>query len=491
MSDAARDFVAVLDRFVGAHVDARQIDAQARIPADVLGALADLGVFGACLPEEHGGGGLDLAGACAVVEALARHDRSVATTVGLHLGLGTRGLVAFGTEAQRARWLPGLARGERLAAFATTEPNAGSDLARLETRLHAEAGRRRLDGHKVYVTNGGLAHVFTVTAATTGEGAHPGGRALVVLAKDDDGLTTGPEEHKLGLRGSSTTTLRLEAIDVAPDRILGDPGCGSEQLAHVLAWGRTVMAAGCIGTARAALDKAIDHVRLRRQFGRALAAQPVVRAQVADMAATLHAMRALVDAAAASVGAVARPSADSERLSLSAKILCSEGSGALCDMALQLHGGSGYIEDTGVPLLMRDARITRIFEGANDVLATRLGQLELTSPKTPGRADDEASPELALIDTLVGDLVKEARGRGLAALRDAVLAHRLGRLVALREAAHATAAATPADRPGPVADLSRHALARLAHMCMHVHALRALASTERIGEALLDDRAQP
>jgi len=479
------DFLAALDRLLGAEVDARRVDASGHIPEAVLARLGELGAFGVCLPEAHGGSGLGLAGACAVVERIARHDRAIATTVGLHLGLGTRGLVAFGSAAQHARWVPELARGERIAAFATTEPEAGSDLARLETRIALEGQACRVDGRKVYVTNGGLARVFTVTARTVGEGVAAGGRALVVLEREDPGLGIGPEDKKLGLRGSSTTSLVMEAVAVPRDRVLGDLERGGEELAHVLAWGRTVMAAGCAGTARAALDRAIGHVRLRRQFGRTLAALPVVRAQVADMAATLHATHAVVARAADAVDEDDAAGAEAERRSLAAKIFASEGSGAICDLALQLHGGCGYIEDTGVPLLVRDARITRIFEGANDVLATRLGQLELTAPR-PRTSDAraEAPPELALIDTLVGDLVEDARRRGLAALRDTLLAHRLGRLVVLREAARAV---TEQGRSATTDALAEHALARLALAATTLHAARPLGTTERIGQALLDE----
>jgi len=435
--DLLSPFLAELDRYLVAHVDPLAIDRAHRIPAADLGALADLGVFGASIPERFGGTGLGLAGVTAIVETLARRDRALATTVGLHLGLGTRGLVAFASPAQQERWLPGLAAGDPIAAFGTTEAGSGSDLARLQTRAIVTGDRVKVDGEKLYVTNGGLAGFFTFTVAVSGFGDHQASRALLFLERSDRGLTVGREEDKLGLRGSSTTALHLD-VDVPTDRLLGPPGAGPDQLAHILAWGRTAMAAGCCGTAQAALDLTVQHVRTRHQFGRPLSAQPVVRAQLADMIATLTTMRALV-AATTRAATTAMDPLEFERLSLSTKVMASDGDCAICDEALQLHGGSGYIEDTGLALLVRDARVTRIFEGANDVLTTRLGQLELTSP----RAVLPDHPISQLLATLTGP----ARKRGLAALRDPLALHRIGRLVILRDAAHAVRELARDPRP--------------------------------------------
>ncbi len=442
--DEVGAFISVLDRYHVDHVDSRRIDAEHKIPAEHLAELAGLGVFGVSIPEAHGGAELGLYGACRIIDALARRDRAIATTVGLHLGLGTRGLVAFGSDTQKARYLPALAAGENIAAFATTEPNAGSDLMRLETRATFPDGGDptryvRINGQKLYVTNGGLAGLFTITAATAGlSGAHD--RALFLVDRDTPGVSVGPEEHKLGLRGSSTTPVFFDDVHLGPDQRLGAPGQGGAQLDHILAWGRTAMAAGCCGTAQSALDEAVAHVQRRRQFGRSLASQPVIRLQLADMAATLHTMRAMVRMTAAATGPTL------ERFSLSTKVFASDGDCAICDLALQLHGGSGYLEDTGLPLLLRDARITRIFEGANDVLITRRGQLELTSPDPSPHWDDPVS-------SLVAGLIEEARHRGLRALADPLLLHRLGRLVVLRDAADSLH-----DSHSP---LAAHALHRL------------------------------
>jgi len=425
-----------LGRFLRSSVDAALIDRDAAIPPHVLEGLAELGAFGVTIPEAYGGAGLPLADACRLAARLAEADRSVATTVGLHLGLGTRPLVAFGGEAQKQRWLPRLASGEAVAAFATTEANAGSDLSRLATTAVEGPGGLTVSGEKLFVTNAGLAKVFTVTAATPGLGGAERGTSLVLLERGDRGLTVGREEKKLGLKGSSTAPLVLDAVQVGPERIVGEPGRGAEQLHHVLAWGRTLMSAGCCGTARTALRRAIEHTASRRQFGRTLDAQPVVREHLALMGARLAAMEALVHDTAA----LEDDAPGLLRRSLAAKVFGSEGASYVVDTALQLFGGMGFIEESGMPLLLRDVRITRIFEGANDVLLTQLG-VHLATAREPRRALARQADALAAsIDARREEL--SARHK-IGLLRQTRLLNRLGRAVMWSEALDATVRAGP------------------------------------------------
>ena len=412
-----------------AHVEIRprQIDSEGHIPGSVLSALAEMGAFGLSIPEEHGGAGFSLQGVCSAVATLAEVDRSVATTIGLHLGLGTRGLIAYGSESLRAKHLPELAAGRKIAAFAATEAGAGSDLAAIATRaIEVAPGRLRIDGTKIYVTNGGLAHVFTIAAATPMLGGARRGHSLILLEKTDAGLEATGEEHKLGLRGSSTTCLHLEGVEVPADRIIGEAGRGMEQLHQVLAWGRTAMAAGCCGAARIALQLTAAHVATRRQFGRPLAAFEVVRGQLADMAALVFAMEALVEHTCAAESDAPLLAARSR----AAKIFCSEADWEVCDLAVQLHGGAGFIEETGLPLLLRDARITRIFEGANDVLLVSHGAAEAAAP--------------TVLRTTLGERIAQHRDElrarlGVRLMTRQRLLHRLGRLLVLREAVEAAA----------------------------------------------------
>ncbi len=235
------------------------------------------------------------------------------------------------------------------------------------------------------------------------------------------------------------------------DRIVGEPGQGQRQLRHVLAWGRTVMAAGCIGTARKAWETTVDHVAHRQQFGAPLLAQPVVRLQVADMRAKIFAMRALVG----EVCAVERDRDALERLSLSAKVFCSEEDWDVCDMAIQLHGGSGYIEDTGVALPLRDARITRIFEGANDVLCGRIGGAEMIRLR-----EHQAEGLGAAVERLESEYIEIAAATrkefGLKVMRDGRRLHRIGRLSVLVDATCAAARRARASGSETDAALSNH-----------------------------------
>lgn len=432
--------LAALDRglrdFCRREVRALDIDERHHIPPAVLDGLRELGVFGATLPREWGGAGLSALDATTLVATLAEFDRSVATTVGLHLGLGTRGLVAFGSRAQHERFLPRLVTGEAIAAFATTEPAAGSDLSALEATARELDGGLALDGTKLYVTNGGLCSLLTVTARTPGLGGAQRGTSLLLVDPHQRGVVRQREERKLGLRGSSTTAFVFEDCRLGRDAVLGEPGSGARQLVEVLSWGRLLLSAGCCGTARSALTAALAHVHTRQQFRRPLLAQPVVQHQLSRAWALTFGMRALVEAAAAREGEVTTLA----RLTTSAKVFCSEAAGWVTDLALQLHGGSGYIEDTGLALLTRDARVTRIFEGANDVLLTHAGQEALTHP-APDDAPDELAPVTNAVRSRRAALCEDRATPGLRALTRRAELHALGQAVVWRDAAVAAARA--------------------------------------------------
>lgn len=467
--DVLRMLTATLDDFAAEQVRAEEIDRERAIPRRVLEGLAELGAFGVSLPEIHGGANLGLVGACRAVRTLAYWDRSVATTLGLHLGLGSRGLVAFGSPAQKQRWLPGLASGRVIGAFATTEAGAGSDLAAIQTRVRGADGALRVSGEKLFVTNGGIAGLYTVTAASPGLGGAARGHSLLLLEPGDPGVGVGAEEHKLGIRGSSTVSLVFDEVPLEADRILGRPGEGMRQMAHILAWGRTVMASGCAGLAEAALDRSIIHTTERRQFGRSLASFEVVQAQLAEMGALAYAIDAMVLRAA---DAEDDPSALASR-SIAAKVLASDAACKLADTAVQLHGGSGFIEDTGVPLLLRDARITRIFEGANDVLLVHAGSLVAAGLPPRSALEGAVPPTLAATAARADRLHAELADRrasllaehGLGILRRQRLLHQLGSALILSEGADAVvlAAADPASgHLAPDETLASHAVALLA-----------------------------
>jgi alkylation response protein AidB-like acyl-CoA dehydrogenase len=435
-------------RFLASEVRGDVIDREGEIPFSVRQGAGRLGLFGMTIPASHGGAGLSLGAAGRVVAEIARVDRSVAIMVGLHAGLGTRGLVEHGTPALRARWLPRLASGECIASFAATEAGAGSDLMAIRTTGRVTERGLRIDGEKSYVTNGGFAGLFTLLVRTPGLG---GARAhsLVCVPAGTPGVHIGREEDKLGIRGSSTVTVTFDGVVVPMDHILGVPGKGLQDAYELLTWGRTLMSAGCVGTARAALDATIEHVGARRQFGRPVGDFGASRAHVAWMAARVRAMEALV----ASVSAAHAAGTSIEVDSAIAKVFCSDSAFEVCDRGLQLHGALGFLEETGVARMLRDCRITRIFEGANDVLLVRIGTAMLSAP--PAR-EVTCEPELRELADRVESLDQSLRHEagamaerlGVEAIRHQVALQRIARArIGVRAAAAVLERASGADVP--------------------------------------------
>jgi alkylation response protein AidB-like acyl-CoA dehydrogenase len=403
-------------------IDGAAIERDHKIPRALLDQAAELGLFGLTIPEEHGGSGLSLQGSCGVIAQLAEFDRSFATSIGLHNGLGLRGLIRYGSPELKQRYLPDLAAGRKIAAFAATEAGAGSDLAAIRARATPDPDKPDsllLDGSKLYITNAGFADLFTTVMYTPGLGGKKKGHSLVLVPRQTEGFTIGREEDKLGLRGSSTAALYFENASVPADHVIGEPGKGIVLMNRILAWGRTLMAAGCLGGAHFALSLAASHVQNRRQFGRALAEFELVRHQIAAMRAKIFLAESLARLAARMCDAVDEVAGWE---TAAAKILCSEQAFSVIDSSLQLHGGSGFIEETGVARALRDCRVTRIFEGANDVLRLHLATDALTWPL----ARIEEIPPLA---SQVAPVLRES-----AELYDRDMATLLAQIAALRTA---------------------------------------------------------
>jgi alkylation response protein AidB-like acyl-CoA dehydrogenase len=425
-------------RFLARDVDGAAIDRDGEIPRAVRDGVARLGLFGMTIPETYGGGGLRLGAACRVISEVARVDRSVAIMIGLHVGLGTRGLVELGADTLRSRWLPLLASGQCIASFAATEAGAGSDLTAIRTTGRTFSGGLRIDGEKSYVTNGRFAGLFTLLVRTPGLG---GDRAhsLVCVPADARGVLIGKEEDKLGIRGSSTVPVSFDGVIVPTDHILGSPGRGLEQAHALLVWGRTLMSAGCVGAAQGALDATLEYVAARRQFGHAIGEFAATRAHVAWMVARKYAMESLVRSIA---DAHARGESI-ETDSAIAKVFCSEGAFETCDRAVQLHGAVGFLEATGVARLLRDCRVTRIFEGANDVLLLRIGAALLAESREVPITRTHGMRDIAERVKQVRDILRrrtlELRARwGVGAVRHQLALQRIARAEICARAAAAS-----------------------------------------------------
>ncbi|MFN2431716.1 MAG: acyl-CoA dehydrogenase family protein [Gemmatimonadota bacterium] len=373
LSDEEAESFAILresiESFARERIDSRRIDEEGRIPPEVLSGLAKLGVFGLQVPEEHAGFGASTTFYARVFETLAQFDMSVVTTFGAHSSIGTKGLLLFGTPEQRSRFLPELARGERLAAFALTEPGAGSDDAGIRTRAVYDGERDEyvLDGTKIWITNGGIAGLFTVFART--EVAEFGERrdriSAFLVPRETAGVSTGAEEHKLGIKGSSTTEVHFEGARVPASNLLGPKGKGFKVAMEVLNSGRLGLAAGCVGGGRAILAEALRHATERRQFGKPLVDFELIREKLARMDLGIFGMESMVYL---TTGLVDRGVRDTSIESAVCKVHCSETIWGIVNEALQVAGGMGYMKEYPYERMLRDSRINLIFEGTNEIL---------------------------------------------------------------------------------------------------------------------------
>lgn len=368
-----------LRQFAADRIDSVAIDEAAEIPGEVLSGLAEMGIFGVTVPEEYDGFGASHTFYAKVFETVATLDGSVVVTMGAHQSIGLKGILLFGTEEQKRRFLPPLARGEAFAAFALTEPSSGSDAASIRTRAVWDAERDAwiLNGTKIWITNGGFAETFTVFAQTAVErdGETVDRITAFIVPRSLAGVSSGPEEHKLGIKGSSTTEVHFEDVAVPADHVLGEVGKGFKVAMEVLNSGRLGLAAGCVGGAKALLAEAARTAREREQFGRPIADFELIQKKLAWMALDAYAMESMV---LLTTGLMDRGAVDYSLESAICKVYCSERMWRIADEALQVAGGSGYMKDYPWERHLRDARINTIFEGTNEILRlyTALAGLE-------------------------------------------------------------------------------------------------------------------
>jgi alkylation response protein AidB-like acyl-CoA dehydrogenase len=348
---------------------AAELDREHRVPREIMRKLGEIGLLGVCFPQEYGGMGAGEIGYCILMEELGRVCTSTATNVGAHIGIGAMAIHLDGTPEQKKKYLTPLARGEKIAAFGLTEPNAGSDAANVRTRAVREGDSYILDGGKVFITNGGYADIITVMAATDPSlGAH-GGITAFIVETDWPGFSVAREEDKMGIRGTSTAELVFEELRVPQENVLGKVGEGFIPFMKSLDMGRLTLGAAGLGGAEAALDWAIRWAKTRKQFGVELAHKQSVQWMIANMATEIEALRSLVyrvgwmvDARRQAVGEPALT-----QLAAMCKLFGSEVASRAIDMALQIHGGLGLSRDFPIERSFRDARIAEIFEGTNEI----------------------------------------------------------------------------------------------------------------------------
>jgi acyl-CoA dehydrogenase family protein 9 len=355
--------------FARDHVDSASIEREHRVPPEVIRGLADLGAFGMTIPEAYGGYGFSSSAYCRVTEEIGRTDASLGILIGGHQSIGLKGLLLYGTEEQKRKWLPKLATGEMIAAFALTEPEAGSDAASIRTTAVYDAATDSfvLNGTKHWISNGGFAEFFTVFAKDVKLEAKDEHRRITafVVTKDLGGVTPGKEERKLGLKGSSTVPIELENVRVPAFNVIGERGHGFKIAVEILNTGRTSLGAGCIGGSKIMLREAASHATQRKQFQTRIADFEMIRAKFARMVVSTYALESMVYLTA---GLIDRGLDDYSLEGACCKIYGTETVWRNINDALQIAGGNGFMEEYPYEKALRDSRINMIFEGTNEIL---------------------------------------------------------------------------------------------------------------------------
>lgn len=341
---------------------AKDVDEKSRFPQEALDALVASGFNAVHVPEEYEGQGADSVAACIVIEEVARVCASSSLIPAVNK-LGTMGLILSGSEELKRQVLPSIASGEAMASYALSEREAGSDAASMRTRAKADGDDWVINGSKCWITNGGKSSWYTVMAVTDPEKKAHGISAFMVH-KDDEGFTVGPLEHKLGIKGSPTAELYFENCRIPGDRIIGQPGTGFKTALETLDHTRPTIGAQALGIAQGALDQAIAYTKDRKQFGRSISEFQGVQFMLADMAMKVEAARLLVYTAAARAE---RGEKSLGFISSASKCFASDVAMEVTTDAVQLFGGAGYTTDFPVERMMRDAKITQIYEGTNQI----------------------------------------------------------------------------------------------------------------------------
>jgi acyl-CoA dehydrogenase len=340
-----------------------QVSENDGIPDDVLAEMRALGLYGLTIPEEYGGLDLSMEDECLVGIELGRASPAFRSAFGTNVGIGSQGLVMFGTPEQKARWLPSIASGELVTSFALTEPEAGSDSAAVRTRATRDGEVYVLNGSKRYITNANKAGLFTVMARTNPDIQGGGGVSAFLVPRDLPGLSIGKAEKKMGQQGAHICDVIFENVRVPAENRLGAEGEGFKVAMRVLDRGRLHISSVCVGVAERLIADCVAYASERKQFGQPIASFQLIQAMIADSKTEAMAARALTLESA-------RKRDTGQNVTLeaaAAKYYASEMVGRVADRAVQIFGGAGYVADYGIERLYRDVRIFRIYEGTSQI----------------------------------------------------------------------------------------------------------------------------
>jgi alkylation response protein AidB-like acyl-CoA dehydrogenase len=349
---------------------ARENDRNEHFDLELVGKLADQGYLGAIVPREYGGAGLDYVTYGLVVEEIGRGCSAMRTVISVQTSLVCSSILRWGTEEQKQRYLPRLCSGEWLGCFGLTEPDTGSDAANQRTRAVRKDGGWVINGSKMFISLANYAKLALIFAQTDPSLGHRGLACFLVETEGVEGFQPQPIHHKMGLRGSDTASISLSDVEVADGAMLGEVGDGFKVAMSALDSGRYSVAAGCVGICQGCVDASVSYSKEREQFGRPIASFQLVQAMIADMVVDTDASRMLVFRAGALKDA-GRPSTTETSV---AKLFATEAAVRSANTAIQVHGGSGYVDDHPVERYFRDVRVTTLYEGTSQIQKLIIGR---------------------------------------------------------------------------------------------------------------------
>ncbi|MBK5459080.1 acyl-CoA dehydrogenase family protein [Peribacillus sp. TH27] len=341
----------------------QQIEEEDAIPQHLVEKSKELGLFGISIPEQYGGIGLNAVEKATVLEQLGRTHNGFVSLISAHTGIGSTGLVKLASEHLKNKYLPEMAAGNKIAAFALSEPGAGSDATNLATSAVKKGDYWVMNGTKHFITNGPIADVYTVFALTDKEKGAKGGITAFLIERDFPGLTVGKKDKKMGLRGSYTSQVIFEDCIIPEENVIGEVGMGYMSALKILGEGRVGLAARAVGSCGKLIELSAKYAKERIQFGKPIADNQAIQWMLADMATETEAARALTMMAAQKIDEGKKVIKEASM----AKLFASDVFNRVADKAVQIHGGMGYMAEYPVERFYRDARITKIYEGTNEI----------------------------------------------------------------------------------------------------------------------------
>lgn len=336
---------------------AKKIDEEEKIPRELIEKMAEVGLLGTAFPEKYGGGGFGEIGYCIAQEEITRACGSTATFIGAHQSIGTNAIYIGGSEELKMKYLPQLTSGAKIAAFCLTEAQAGSDSFNLKTTAVKQNGKWIINGEKLWITNGSIADVFSVFARTEK------GITGFVVEKDFKGVRVGPNEKKLGIRGSVTNAIQFDNVEVPEENMIGTEGRGFLIAMKTLDAGRLGVGACCLGASKEMLELSVEYANQRKQFDQAISKFQAVQFMISEMTSKIYAMESMIYRAAEKY----ENNFDITQDAAIVKLFSSEAVSEVADLSLQIHGGMGFSRELPIERFYRDARILRIFEGTSEI----------------------------------------------------------------------------------------------------------------------------